>query len=65
MVGVESGLETFKEVIISEVGFELACNGAFDELLQEWKFRDRSVISRSVQVKSRFLRVVPDGGELE
>lgn len=54
VVGMESGFKSFKEVIISEVGFELACNGVFDELGQEWKVRDRSIISRSVRVKSRF-----------
>lgn len=65
VVGVESGLKTFKEVvIIIEMGFELACNGAFDELGQEWKFRDRSVIC-SVRVKSRFFKYGVDGGEPE
>lgn len=45
VVGVESGLETFKEVIIREVGFELA--------EQKWKVRDRSVIGRSVRIESK------------
>lgn len=57
VVGAESGLETFKEVIISAVVFEL------NE--QKWKARDRSVIGRLQCLGRRFFKNAGEGGELE